>query len=998
MNSLTSLFLSQSYQDTWDDYNRSLTKKDFARWDYVILTASNEKQAEGFKLQIDERMKAGFLPSGTHFAVIPDPCGKRVGSGGATLGVIKYIAEKTGKSDFSDLRILVIHSGGDSKRVPQYSALGKLFSPVPHRLPNGRSSTLFDEFMICMSSVAGRIKEGMVLLSGDVLLLFNPLQIDFSSTDAAAISFKENVKTGKNHGVFAMGENGYVAKFLHKQTEEALKEHGAVNERGLVDIDTGAVIFSSSMLSSLYGLISDNGIFDERKYNNIVNDKVRLSLYGDFLYPLAEKSTLEDFYNEKPEGIFCDELKAARAKVWETLLPYKLKLLRLAPAKFIHFGTTKEILELMAKEIENYSNLGWSKEVNSSIAGDVAGYNSILSQKAKVGINCYLETSHIHSSVTLGNNVLLSYIDIKNVTIPDDVVMHGLKQKDGKFVVRIYGINDNPKNILEDGCTFFNTTFSDFIRKNNINISDVWDTEEHSLWQANIYPACDTIEEAVKASLNLYEMAQGNGDSDAWLSANRKSLCSGFNDADSNAIIEWDSRMQELVKIDRLIKSIESGKPASELANEFNLSSLTKIQQKWIESMLKTADFPEKMRINYYVGKALGDIEGEKYITAYFKCIQEAILQNTLKDVRYNDTCKIVKDIHSVKLPLRVNWGGAWSDTPPYCLENGGTVLNAAILLNGEKPVEVTLKKIEEKKIVFDSRDMDVHGEFDKIEPLQKTGDPYDPFALQKAALVACGVIPQEGGNLDEILTRLGGGFIMNSEVTGVPKGSGLGTSSILSAACVKAIFDFVGVSYTQNELYSYVLCMEQIMSTGGGWQDQVGGLSNGIKYSTSKPGIKQQINVDYVNISDKTKKELSSRFALIYTGQRRLARNILRDVVGRYVGNEPDSLKALAEIQTLAQRMKCELESGNVDAFAELLDRHWELSKKIDKGSTNTLIDHIFLSVDDLIDGKLACGAGGGGFLQIVLKKGITKKDIHNRLKDVFGDSDIDIWDCTLV
>lgn len=55
------------------------------------------------------------------------------------------------------------------------------FSPVPHELPNGRSSTLFDEFMICMSSVPSRIREGMVLLSGDVLLLFNPLQIDYNN-------------------------------------------------------------------------------------------------------------------------------------------------------------------------------------------------------------------------------------------------------------------------------------------------------------------------------------------------------------------------------------------------------------------------------------------------------------------------------------------------------------------------------------------------------------------------------------------------------------------------------------------------------------------------------------------------------------------------------------------------------------------------------------------------------------------------------------------------
>ena len=96
------------------------------------------------------------------------------------------------------------------------------------------------------------------------------------------------------------------------------------------------------------------------------------------------------------------------------------------------------------------------------------------------------------------------------------------------------------------------------------------------------------------------------------------------------------------------------------------------------------------------------------------------------------------------------------------------------------------------------SRDMDVHGEFDTIEPLQATGDPYDPFALQKACLLACGIIPREGHTLGEILERLGSGFVMHSEVTNVPKGSGLGTSSILSAACVKAVFEFMGIAYTE--------------------------------------------------------------------------------------------------------------------------------------------------------------------------------------------------------
>lgn len=987
MKNLTSLFLSQSYQDTWDDYNRSLSSENFPVWDYIILTASDENQAEGYRKQIEERKD--FLPSKTHFAIIPDEGGKRVGSGGATLSVLKYIYEREqkiiGQGHFDHLRILVIHSGGDSKRVPTYSALGKLFSPVPHKLPDGRSSTLFDEFLISMSSVASRIREGMVLLSGDVLLLFNPLQIDFSGKGAAAISFKEDVETGKNHGVFLNGEEGNVRKFLHKQSVETLTAMGAVNESNCVDIDTGAIIFAPEVLDALHTLVDT-----PEKYHQYVNDTVRLSLYGDFLYPLATDSTLEAFYQEKPEGDFCPELQEARKILWETLHPYRLKLLRLAPAKFIHFGTTREILALMSDGIENYQALSWGKQVNSSISSNCAGYNSVLSHRASIGKNCYLEVSFVHDEAKVGNNVLLSYIDIHDEMIPDDVVLHGLKQKNGKFVCRIYGVQDNPK---ED--RLFGKELSLIQKSLGLSESDFWDSDDYTLWTANLYPESDSIYQAVQAALNVYYLVHETGNLEEWKKANRKSLCSGFHDADSEAIIAWNRRMQELVKMDEIAAKIYSRQPAKDTPS---LQELTKIQQSWLEKKLSCADFSETMRLQYYIGTVLQGKEGNAYIADCFHTISNTILHAAMEGLQYNDTCKISKDKHVVKLPLRVNWGGGWSDTPPICCEIGGTVLNAAICLNGELPVEVTLEKIPEKKIVFDSRDMDVHGEFDTIEPLQKTGDPYDPFALQKACLLACGIIPIQGGNLTEILTRMGGGFEMHSEVTNIPKGSGLGTSSILSAACVKAIFEFMGIEHTEADLYAHVLAMEQIMSTGGGWQDQVGGVVNGIKYITSKPGLNQELKVEHIQISESTKKELDERFCLIYTGQRRLARNLLRDVVGRYVGNEPDSLFALNEIQRVAALMRFELERGNVDAFAELLEYHWSLSKKVDIGSTNTLIEQIFASIDHLIDARMVCGAGGGGFLQVILKKGVSKQDVHKRLKEVFQDNPVDVWDCQLI
>lgn len=987
MKNLTSLFLSQSYQDTWDDYIRSLSSETFPVWDYIILTASNENQAEGYRKQIEDRKD--FLPSGTHFAVIPDEGGMRVGSGGATLSVLKYIHDRelelTGKGHFDKLHILVIHSGGDSKRVPTYSALGKLFSPVPHTLPNGRSSTLFDEFLIAMSSVPSRIREGMLILSGDVLLLFNPLQIDFPGKGAAAISFKEHVETGKNHGVFLNGEQGNVRKFLHKQTVETLTEMGAVNENNCVDIDTGAVIFAPDMMDSLYSMVDT-----EEKYKKYVNDRVRLSLYGDFLYPLAEDSTLADFYNEKPEGEFCDELHDARTEVWEKLHSFNMKLLRLAPAKFIHFGTTREILSLMNGGVEDYKALSWSGKVNSSIQGDTAGYNSVLSRKAEIGQGCYLEVSYVHSRAKIGNNVLLSYIDIHDETVPDGVVLHGLKQKNGKFVCRIYGVEDNPKEN-----SFFGKNIEDVFASMGINNDELWNSDNHTLWTADLYPECDSISDAVASALNIYSLVHGGGNLDVWRNASRKSLCSGFNDADSEAIIAWNRRMQELVQMDEISKMIADKTPAASMKD---IAPLTKIQQEWLEKRYNSLNFFDKIRLQYYLGTAINGKEGNQFVADCFSTISKTIQQEAMEGLQYNDKCKIVCDKHVVKLPLRVNWGGGWSDTPPICCETGGTVLNAAIRLNGELPVEVTLIRIPEKKIVFDSRDMDVHGEFSTIEPLQQTGDPYDPFALQKACLLACGIIPTSGGDLNDILTRLGGGFEMHSEVTNVPKGSGLGTSSILSAACVKAVFEFMGISHTENDLYAHVLVMEQIMSTGGGWQDQVGGVTGGIKYITSKPGLRQELKVEHLKLSEETIQELNERFCLIYTGQRRLARNLLRDVVGRYVGNEKDSLFALNEIQRVAALMKFELERGKVDEFAMLLEYHWELSKKVDMGSTNTLIEQIFASIDHLIDGRLVCGAGGGGFLQVILKNGVTKEQVHQRLKEVFQDNPVDVWDCEIV
>lgn len=951
MNSkrLKNLFLLQSNIDSWDDYKKSLTKSSFTTWDYIVLTASNPEQAATYEMQINDRLQKGLLPAKVHYAVLPDPEGQRVGSGGATFGVLRYVAEcekrkgNTSENVFAGKRILVIHSGGDSKRVPQYSACGKLFSPVPRVLPDGRRSTLFDEFIISMSAVAGRIKDGMMVLSGDVLLLFNPLQVDFHFGGAAAVSIKEDVNTGKNHGVFLSDENGEVQRFLHKNTVEKLTSMGAVNNNGEVDIDTGAVIFDSEIVNSLYGLVGD-----EKSFGEFVNSRARISFYADFLYPLAAQSTLEEFYNETPEGDFTPELKCCRERIWKALSGYKMRVINLSPAKFIHFGTTAELLKLMTEEMADYEFLGWEKQVfcNKDIKSGCAVSNAVVEHGSHVPDSCYIEDSIIKSGCVIGENCIVSNMVLENVTLPDNTVLHGLKLKDGKFVVRSYGTYDDPK---KDG-----------------------------LWTKELFAAAESYDASIK----------GEG-------SYMTSLCSSFNNADTEYNLKFSEEINLQIRAHNFVCNASDKVPAEKTIREVGEIGL-ELAEKIID-LAKRYDWSTIMRVYYYLSACIEknpELSREELETKAFSVLGAAVISAS-----GDDFCKCAgklpcKDIVEVELPVRVNFGGGWSDTPPYCMENGGTVLNCALKLNGENPIRVKIKKIPQKAVVFESIDSGDYTRITDIKEITGLSGPFDPFALHKAAFLACGVIGEENVAPD----KADYGVYMSTEVDNVPRGSGLGTSSILCAACAKAIFEFFGVTASDGDIFDSVMKMEQIMSTGGGWQDQVGGVLPGMKYITTKPGRKQEIKVEQISIPERAKKELQERFVLVYTGQRRLARNLLRKVTGGYISGKPDSVDVLYKIQQISALMRFELEKGNVNNIAELMNEHWELSKKLDSGCTNTCIDQILLVADEFICGKFIAGAGGGGFLQFILKENVSKDDLRKKLKEVFGESGIDVWDSEFV
>ena len=520
-------YLNEKSQKAYASYMELIANPDMPTWDYVIITASNAQQARGFEKQLASRRQAGFLPVQTHYGIVPDPVGERVGNGGAMLGALRYVAQHANTTTFVNLRIMVILSSGDSKRIPQYSAMGKVFSPVPKALPNGHASTLFDEMMMQTAVISKNMPAGMFICAGDVLLLFDASQLTYTAEHAMAISFLTEARKGQNHGVFIEGNNQNIADVWHKQSVCTLNRLGAINQQGKVNIDTGAMIFFPPVLETLYGLINT-----ETSFRNYVNGHLAPSLYVDFFYPLVENATLEKYLEKTPEGVLSDDLIDCRRKLWKVLRPYRVALKAMEPAKFIHFGTTQEMLQLMTEHIGHYAYLGWASQVNSQCQqAQLAAYSSQIAPAVTVGKGCYVEYSTLLEG-TLGDNSMLSCIALAGEMVPSNVVIHGQKLKNNLYTARIWGVNDNPKATLEQNATLFDVSLQCFLDRTDQTVEDLFHKEEaHTLWHARLFPMCEDEKTALSHALNLYQLQKGQGNLDMWKNMPKTSLHDSFENA-----------------------------------------------------------------------------------------------------------------------------------------------------------------------------------------------------------------------------------------------------------------------------------------------------------------------------------------------------------------------------------------------------------------------------------------------------------------------------------
>jgi fucokinase len=208
-----------------------------------------------------------------------------------------------------------------------------------------------------------------------------------------------------------------------------------------------------------------------------------------------------------------------------------------------------------------------------------------------------------------------------------------------------------------------------------------------------------------------------------------------------------------------------------------------------------------------------------------------------------------------------------------------------------------------------------------------------------------------------------------------------------------------IGIQLQHGDaLIKEVLHLEQLLTTGGGWQDQVGGLIGGLKIGRSAAHqLPLSLSVQKVPLSRERIEELNQRLVLAFTGQPRLARNILQKVLRRWARRNHEIVTTVKNLVDGANDSVLAIQDGDFDRFGSQISAYWEQKKSMageESGVEPPIVKEALaiLKKENIIVGGTLCGAGGGGFLALLLQKGKTVACIDNALRENMKNNEFDI------
>ncbi|XP_071785812.1 L-fucose kinase-like [Asterias amurensis] len=346
--------------------------------------------------------------------------------------------------------------------------------------------------------------------------------------------------------------------------------------------------------------------------------------------------------------------------------------------------------------------------------------------------------------------------------------------------------------------------------------------------------------------------------------------------------------------------------------------------------------------------------------------------------------------------PARMDLSGGWSDTPPITYEHGGAVIDAAIRLDGKKPIGARARKIEEPHIVLvlgKDPSQSVQIVCKELSQIKDYNNPQALGALLKAAVQCTELVSLSSSeSLRDQLMRLYGCGIELNTWSDLPHGSGLGTSSILAGAVIAVLWRLSGKAYEHSSLIHAVLLLEQMMTTGGGWQDQVGGCTPGVNIGHCEGKLPLKVDITPVPLSEEIQCKFNQHFLLVYTGKTRLARNLLQDVIRNWYARSPLLVENCDNLTRNAWECRQAFLDGDLPRVGACLERYWAQKKVMAPGSEPLAVQRMMEALRPYVYGQCLAGAGGGGFMYVMTKEPNAIGQVREILGSLEGLDDISI------
>lgn len=844
-----------------------------------------------------------------------DPIDHKLGSGGGTTWLLTQAYEnemahsdannqKTFDEWLSSEKRLLLHAGGQSRRLPAYAPSGKVLTPVPvfrwergQRLSQDLLSLQIPLYKKIMDAAPSSLHT--MIVSGDVLIRTSqPLQ-PIPEADVVCYGLWLGPEIAKNHGVFVSScDTPSVLKCMLQKPSPATL--GTIQKDHYYLTDIGIWLLSDKAVKVL---MSHKGEYD---------------LYSEFGGAMGTEPTLND----------------------EAVKELKVAILPLSGGEFYHFGTSHELLS-STLAIQNLVNDQRLIMHHSRKPHPCIFIQNSITKKAVDSSNeeVWIENSYISEGWSISQKNIITGVPKNNwnITLAPGQCIDIVPMGETQYVVRPYGFNDR------------------------------FAGEEQQRPQ---FPIVDNIDEAglvLRYMLNQETEGEDKGKGKAIFEKAQKISAEQIS-ATANLRRLFEQR-REFRKhnwsalADNYEHSVFYQLDLNDAAKKFKANGIA-----MPKPLPDSAPLLTRMKDAMFRGdndKAFGLLREGIVKTSNANGINMPTLSSMSNKVA---TDQIVWG----RSPVRIDIAGGWTDTPPFCLMEGGSVVNLAIELNGQQPIQTYVKPCREHHVVLKSIDLGASEIVETYEQLADFKRVGSPFSIPKAALALAGFLPQYSQekypDLKSQLMAFGCGIEITL-LSAIPAGSGLGTSSVLAATVLGTINDFLSLGWDKNEICHKTLVLEQLLTTGGGWQDQFGGVLQGVKLLQTCKGFEQQPIVHWLPTDLYTQPEYQACHLLYYTGITRTAKTILAEIVQKMFLNDHDQVALLREMKAHSLQMYEAIQRNDFKEMGKLVGKTWLQNQAIDAGTNPLEVKKLTDLIDDLCLGYKLPGAGGGGYLYMVAK-----------------------------